>query len=82
MAKLMNMTEARKEAERRWGKIAMLTTSRYRVRPDGTRMKMVGVMSDTGTGGNWLGQGWTWEDAFISAERQIKRNIELIGRKW
>lgn len=79
---MMNQREARIEAERRWGKIAMLTTSRYLIKPDGTRMKLVGVMSRFGTGGNWLGQGWTWEEAFASAEKQIKRNIELTGERF
>lgn len=78
----MNMSGARTEAKRRFGPTAMVTTSRYLIKPDGTRKKLVGVMSTGGSGGNWLGQGWTWEDAFASAERQIARNIELIGRRW
>jgi hypothetical protein len=66
----MNMREAREEAKRRFGPTAMLTTSRYQVKPDGTRMKLVGKMSLYGPGGNWLGQGWTWEEAFKNAEKQ------------
>lgn len=79
---MMNQREARIEAQRRWGMIAMVTTSRYNVKEDGTRMKLVGVQSVISTGGNWLGQGWTWEAAFESAERTIAYNLKVIGRRF
>jgi hypothetical protein len=69
--KPMNMKQARELAYQRWGKYwGKVLTSRYVIREDGTRQKMVGRHGTYDYDCfNVYGCGWTWEEAFEKATK-------------